>query len=239
MATLRVVSWNVRSLRDDRSAVAAVLRELAPDVVCLQEAPRFLRWRHALAELARRSGLLVAGGGRTAGGPALLTALRVDVVETREVLLPRTRGLHQRGVAAAHVRVHGVPLLVASTHLGLDAAERSRHAGEVLDLLAHEVATRPAAGPPVVLGGDLNETADGPAWRALLSRGLRDAFAEAPSGGGPTFPARAPRRRIDAVLVDPRLELLGAGVPPIEGLVLAAASDHCPVVADVVLPARP
>ena len=60
---LRVLSYNVRGLRDDRQALAEVVRAADPDVVCVQEAPRFLRWRSTCAALARTSGLVVVGGG--------------------------------------------------------------------------------------------------------------------------------------------------------------------------------
>lgn len=36
---LRVVSYNIHSQRDDAAALAAVVREAAPDVVIVQEAP--------------------------------------------------------------------------------------------------------------------------------------------------------------------------------------------------------
>ncbi|GMA89105.1 hypothetical protein GCM10025868_43550 [Angustibacter aerolatus] len=63
-ARLRVVAWNVRDLLDDRHAVAAVLRETAPDVALLQEAPRRF-WDHRrLRPVADRAGLLPVVGGR-------------------------------------------------------------------------------------------------------------------------------------------------------------------------------
>ncbi|MET0712639.1 MAG: endonuclease/exonuclease/phosphatase family protein, partial [Jiangellaceae bacterium] len=45
VVSLRVVTYNVRSLRDDRDALVRVIRGLSADVVCMQEAPRRLRWR--------------------------------------------------------------------------------------------------------------------------------------------------------------------------------------------------
>src|ERR1700722_15875969 len=98
---LRVLSYNVRSLRDDAQAVSTVIRSCNPDVVCVQEAPRFLRWRSKCAALARESGLVVVTGGRPAGAMLLLAALQVRVLEVADVLLSRKRGLHQRGVALA------------------------------------------------------------------------------------------------------------------------------------------
>ena len=96
---LRLMTWNVRSLRDDRAAVIRVIRACAPDVLFVQEAPRFLRAQSKLAALARESGLVVAAGGRPAAGVALLTTLRVDVDAPASHLLSKAPRLHQRGLA--------------------------------------------------------------------------------------------------------------------------------------------
>ena len=53
MTKLRVLSYNLHSLRDDRRALAEVVRGVAPDVAILQEAPRRFRWRQKSAPLAR------------------------------------------------------------------------------------------------------------------------------------------------------------------------------------------
>jgi endonuclease/exonuclease/phosphatase family metal-dependent hydrolase len=75
---LRVLSYNVRGLRDDRAALADVVRSVDPDVVCVQEAPKYLRWRSKCASLAREWGLLYVAGGGSTGGTALFAHLRVD-----------------------------------------------------------------------------------------------------------------------------------------------------------------
>ncbi|MHB2023074.1 MAG: endonuclease/exonuclease/phosphatase family protein [Mycobacteriales bacterium] len=84
---MRLLSYNVASLRAGRANVAATIRSYQPDVVAVQEAPRRLRWRSKCAALARESGLVVITGGRTAGGVLLLVALRVSVVETFQMRL--------------------------------------------------------------------------------------------------------------------------------------------------------
>jgi endonuclease/exonuclease/phosphatase family metal-dependent hydrolase len=223
-AQFRVLTYNVRSLRDDAAAVAAVVRACDPDVVFLQETPRFCRWRSKLAKLARECGLLYVTGGRTTGGVALLAHLRVDVDDLREGLLSKHAGLHQRGVAAAVVSRSGERLLVASTHLGLKAEERANHAGEVLTLL-HQV---PA--PHAVLAGDFNEPPGAPAWRAFQAGGLRDLGPES----GVTFPARAPRKRIDAILGSPGIAAGEYRV--VDDPLVERASDHRPVLAVLQVP---
>lgn len=228
--TVRVLSYNVRSLRDDSRAVARVIRSCDPDVVCVQEAPRFLRWRSKCARLARESGLLFVTGGRPAGAMVLLASVRTRVVHHEDVLLPKTRRLHQRGLAIAVFDVAGARFGVASMHLGLDPTERVRHAREITARLA----ALPA--PYAIVAGDLNETAGGAAWKEFTAR-FQDGYAVAPYGGAATMSARDPRRRIDAVFVDREVEVVRCGVPPAtEGADLRRASDHLPVLAELRVP---
>lgn len=77
MGTVRVVSYNIHGQRDDPAALVEVVRELEPDVLVLQEAPRRFRWRQRCAELARRFRLVYAVGGL----PALGNLILVDVRE--------------------------------------------------------------------------------------------------------------------------------------------------------------
>lgn len=220
---MRVLSYNVRSLRDDAAAVAAVIRACEPDVVMVQEAPRFLRWRSKCAALARQSGLLVVTGGRSAGAMLLLSHLRVKVLRAADIKLSKRPRLHQRGLAIAEVELGGERFTVASMHLDLDAGERLRHVGEVFTVLSGFT-------EPLILAGDVNETPGEPAWAALASR-LTDAFAVAGSGPGDTYSSGNPHKRIDAVFVDPRLEVLSCTVPRVDGV--ERATDHLPVLAEV------
>lgn len=132
-AVIRVLSYNVRSLRDDTEALARVIRACAPDLVCVQEAPRFFRWRKAAARLAAMTDLVMLSGGATAAGPLLLCSLRATVERTEDVLLPRTPGLHRRGLATAVVRIAGTRLGVVSCHLSLQGEERRAQAEAVLE----------------------------------------------------------------------------------------------------------
>lgn len=224
MVKLRVVAYNVRSLRDDRSAVIRVLRELDADVVCVQEAPRFFRWRSKCAALARESGLLYAGGGRTANGVAMLAAHRVDVSSVMEYRLSRTPRLFRRGVVAARIHKAGAWSTVASVHLGLDPDERPRHRREIVGVVDRYDS------PVTILAGDLNETPDMPTWKALVAD-FTDAGA---ADGAPTFSARNPRRRIDGVFVRGPATVQSCWV--VDGPDVEMASDHRPVVADLEVP---
>jgi endonuclease/exonuclease/phosphatase family metal-dependent hydrolase len=223
---LRVLTYNIRSLRDDRRAVAELIRSTTPDVVLIQEAPRFLRSRSKIAALARDSGMTVVTGGRPAAAMLVLARPELTRIATRNVLLPKTVGLHQRGIAMAVLAKDGLRFGVASIHLGLRAAERSRHA-ELVNAACAELADD----LPWVIGGDLNEEPGEPAW-TILADGRRDAWADAADQlGGPTSPSRSPRRRIDGVFCDQAFEVLMGGTPRGVDALVSKASDHRPVLA--------
>jgi endonuclease/exonuclease/phosphatase family metal-dependent hydrolase len=222
---LRVVTYNVHGLRDDLAALTRVVRDLDPDVLVVQEAPRRLRWRYRCAELARRCGLVCAAGGGPALGNLILVGLRVAVPEAWALRYPLTPGRHMRGAAFARCVVDRAPVVVAGTHLSLDGGERLAQAR----LLDAALAGLPEPAP-VVVAGDLNEPPDGPAWRLLAARRMDAARGDAT----PTFPAVGGRGRIDAVLVDPAIAVAGYRV--VSSTATARASDHLPVLADLDIP---
>lgn len=232
-AVVRVLSYNIRSMRDDTAALARIIRACAPDLVLIQEAPRFFRWRKAAARLAHATDLVYVTGGATTAGPMILSSLRPHVERTEDVLLPHTPGLHQRGFATAVFRIGGARLAAVSTHLSLDPAERRDQAGLLLDRVA-------AMGEPhVIAGGDINEPPDRPGF-SRLSATLQDAWATKPWGGEITN-MRPPYQRIDALFATPSVEILGCGVPhSLPGVTTAdlrAATDHLPVLAAIRVPA--
>ncbi|MEE1826000.1 endonuclease/exonuclease/phosphatase family protein [Streptomyces sp. BE20] len=231
---LRLLSYNVRSLRDDRNALVRVIRACAPDVVCVQESPRYWRPEGQAAWLARRTGtVILSGGGRIAAGPLLLGRPGVEVLAVHDRLLPKTRGLHARGFATALLRTAGAaPFTVTTCHLSLDADERYRQFGLLPEQLRY-------AGSGVV-AGDFNEHPDGPGWRMLAGR-LQDGYAVAPWGGEMTSVPDNPYQRLDAVFATPGVRVLACGVPHglpgVTGADLRAATDHLPVLAVLELPA--
>ncbi|REE99538.1 endonuclease/exonuclease/phosphatase family protein [Thermomonospora umbrina] len=230
MTPVRVLSYNIRSMRDDTAALARVIRGCEADVVCLQEVPRFLLWRAKRWRLARMTGLRVASSRREAG-LAVLAGPRGRVVHAAYHLLTPVPRLHRRGLALAVLEFDGTRLIAASTHLDLRSDARRRHTAEVIELLER---ARRRFGAPVVLTGDVNEEPGGPSW-TLLADAYADAYATAPRGAGHTYSSRDPRRRIDGVFADRRIEVIGCGVP--EAPALAAdyprATDHRPVLADL------
>jgi endonuclease/exonuclease/phosphatase family metal-dependent hydrolase len=238
MATVRVLSYNIRSLRDDPEAVARVVRALKPDVVCFQEVPRFMWWRWKRWRLARACGLKVAAG-RRACGLAVMTGPRMRRVGREFHLLTKVPDLHRRALAIAALEVteagRTTRLIAASTHLDLKDDPRRAHTAE---LIARLNRARSRFKAPVILTGDINEEPGGDCWNMLLT-GFQDAHAVAPSGETLTFSAADPQRRIDGVFTDPEVEIIGCGVPT-EGVTVAdypLATDHRPVLAELRLPA--
>ncbi len=188
-----------------------MLRDLQPDLVCVQEAPRLLGWRVSRELLARRAGLRPLTRARACGN-LLLAGPDVGLVSSGTVRLPHRPGLHRRAAAYAVVLLDGRELVLAGTHLDLEPAAR-------LDS-ARRVRTALPTGP-LVLGADVNDEPGSTAWAALA-----DGLIEV--GGGATFPARQPRRRLDALLVDPALEVVTGDV-----VSTGRVSDHLAVRADL------
>jgi endonuclease/exonuclease/phosphatase family metal-dependent hydrolase len=223
---LRVLTYNVRSLRDDAAAVSRVIRDARPDVACIQEAPRFFRWRSKCAALARRSGMVIVTGGRDAGANLVLSTLGVDVVATRDVLLSKNRGYHQRGVAMARLRHGGASFTVVGTHL--DGGSQPHQIGEL-----HRALTAFAPDDPAIVAGDINATPNMPGWVELTGRGS-DAFAVAGTGEGFTSNVTALTRRIDGIFADTGITV--HSVQTIDTHDVRIASDHLPVLAELELP---
>jgi endonuclease/exonuclease/phosphatase family metal-dependent hydrolase len=99
-----------------------------------------------------------------------------------------------------------------------------------LEMISEDAHRSPA---PVIVAGDTNMPTL--SWALAHWFGdYRDAFSEAGSGFGYTFPApRHPWMRIDRVLADPRFRVVGCHV------IQSPASDHFPLVADLELPSAP
>jgi endonuclease/exonuclease/phosphatase family metal-dependent hydrolase len=222
MTKIRVMSYNLHGLRDDRRALASVVREAAPDIAILQEAPRRFRWRQKSADLALDFELVIAGGGLPALGNLILTNLRVRAIEAWNVRFPLTPGRHMRGAAFVRCRVGRSTFVAAGSHLSTDATERPAQAA-LLKQHMDEVAE------PLVFAGDLNENSGGGAWR-MIADGLTDTAA---GDERPTFPATAARDRLDTIFADRRFTVLQYDV--IDTPLTRAASDHFPVIADLEL----
>lgn len=223
---LRVASYNLRGLKDDQHEAAAVVRSIDPDVLLLQEVPRYPGSSYAISSFAREAGLLWSGRTRLVSGTSLMTNLRVEATDSRDRRLRVGLRENPRSYTVASVRRTGGPWVsVVSVHLSLVGDQRVEHVRTVLQEVQDDPQVTPTG--PVVLGGDLNESADGPAWRLVADR-----LVEV-SDDRPTFPAARPHRRIDAVFGRGHSAAVPGDPSLLEGHDLAAASDHVPVWVDL------
>ena len=231
---LRILSWNICELRGDLPALIEATQDLDADVLLIQEAPRFVLPQARLDWFARRIDRQILVGGRFGRGLAILARPEVARQVIRRGMHPVSQQItdryatYPRGVAAVRLSVPGGGAVVVSgIHFALQVPNRERHARHVQRLVQ-------TAGAPVIIGGDLNETADGAARRVLAPL-LGDPAAISEH----TFPAASPDRRIDAVLTThgPRIREARAvrSTRTVPEERLAGASDHLPSLLDVSL----
>jgi endonuclease/exonuclease/phosphatase family metal-dependent hydrolase len=220
---LRAATFNIKHGTDragtvDLPRMSAACSGLQADVLAIQEVDRFARrtgYRDEMQVIARATGLQAVFGEaarrrwRTYGNVLLARGPITDV----EVLkLPRPNEGEQRVAILAQVSVNGLRLSVGATHLSFRAGEGEAQLQVVLDALARRDGPRLLLGD-LNLGPDVVEPALAAAGYAVVQT-------------GPTFPAGAPRTRIDFVAVA-GLEVLAASTPE------PGVSDHLPVVAEL------
>lgn len=222
--SLRIASYNLRGLKDDAALAAQVVRRIDPDVLLVQEAPRHPLASYALTQFARESGMLWSGRTRLLSGTTLLSSLRVDSTDAQDRKLRVGLRENPRSYTVATVRrAGGTPVTVVSVHLSLVAEQRVEHTRTVLAEIEAEVPDD----RPLVIGGDINEGSDGTAWGMLAGR-LTEV-----SDDRPTFPAAGARARIDAIFARGHQGVTPGDPALLEGLDLAAATDHLPVWVDL------
>lgn len=223
---MRIVTFNIQHGRGgdgavDCPALASYCAGLRADVLGLQEVDVRARRSGGVDQAAAVAGAAamtkVFGracrvGVRGAYGNALLVRGAAAAVE--EVALPRVARHEPRTAVLAQAHLPGGELSVAVTHLSVDPSESRRQ----LDAVLRALSERPL---PRLLLGDLNLVADDVA-AAIAAAGMSLADPTVPS-----FPAVAPRARIDHIAVA-GLDVVSVEVPP-----AAPVSDHRPVVAEV------
>lgn len=223
---MRVATFNVKHGDDgegrvDLRRLGAACASLGADVLAIQEVDRFARragFRDEMRVIARATGLQAVFGEAArrkwrSYGNVLLA--RGPITEVETVKLPRPSGGEQRVATLARVCVDGLALSVGATHLSFRKGEGAAQ----LEVLLSALAERDG---PRLLMGDLNIGPD-LAVPAMSAAGYTVAPTDA------TFPAGAPRTRIDFVAVS-GLEVVSASTPA------PGMSDHLPVVAEVRAP---
>ncbi|MFA9461353.1 endonuclease/exonuclease/phosphatase family protein [Thiohalorhabdus sp. Cl-TMA] len=229
---VRVATYNIhqgigRDRRRDPPRIASVIRNLGAGIIALQEVDTrqgSLPWVHEIDYLAEASGYTtVAGPTHTRFdyhfGNILLSAYPVDGIHHVDLSVYRRE---PRGALDVELRVHGEPLRVIATHLGLWPYERVRQVRWLLEHLG--------GGPtgPTVLLGDINEWFPWARSVRMLSR----VFGRAPAPAG--FPSAFPFLALDRIWAFPREGL--EAVRPWRSPLARVASDHLPVTAHFSFP---
>lgn len=228
----RVATWNIHACvgsdgRFDVPRVAAVLAGLDADIIGLQE----VDWRSPMHDgremldyLAGQLGMNAVEGPnlhdhRGRYGNGLLSRFNVMGHRQHSLAYP---GREPRGAIEATLECGAGTLRVFVTHLGLRLRERRAQ----VQTLRSVVDEGPSANATVLLG-DMNE------W--ISRRLMRRAFTPRPFARmltGRTFPSRFPCFPLDCIFVRPEpIEVNWHVVGTREARL---ASDHLPVVADVV-----
>jgi hypothetical protein len=164
VSSLRLLSVDARNFGRDRAALAAAIAAEAPDVVCVHGGPHLLRWRSISAAIARRAGLVVVTGGRTAGANLLLSTLGVDVCAVRDVRLTANTRWPVAGAALAALKAGGREFVLAAAELAGNAAQRSMQARELRSAIARLV----PGTPPVVVSVRDADRPGTATWQVLV-----------------------------------------------------------------------
>jgi endonuclease/exonuclease/phosphatase family metal-dependent hydrolase len=230
--SIRVCTYNIHTCigvdrRRDPDRIAAVLREIDADIVCLQEVdarPSTGRLADQWAYLAAAVGCrVILGAGiddhRRRFGNAILTRLPVRSAHSLDLTVAY---YEPRGAIDAELLVGERALRVIATHFGLRAAERRLQANRLMAALGESATANRRKPDAVLLMGDLNE------WRGrtgairLFDRRLGPSAAER------TFPSWLPVLALDRIYADGPAMLRDVSVyrSPLARL----ASDHLPLV---------
>jgi len=231
--SLRVLTYNIRHCKglDGRVSldrVASVIRSSGADLAALQEVDSFScrsglrRQAYVLGrELVmwsvygptRRTLRLPRFGNAILGKRRLLEAVQHRLPGEGE----------PRSLLGVKVESDRVELALFNTHLGLTVRSRGEQIARIVEVLQ-------GASGPFVLCGDFNCRPHAPELAPLYA--LAQDAAAVLGREAPTFPAGGPKVRIDYIFVSPHWSVRGIEV------LESDASDHLPVMAELVVPAE-
>lgn len=228
MRPLRVATYNIHSCiggdrRFDPQRVLAVIREMEPDIIALQEIGgdavnglEQLDFFSSSLEMTAIPGLKRPDSVPRHGNAILV---RGDVRRVNLVDLS-VRGREPRSAIECDLAASGSSVRLITTHLGLSSAER-RHQIERIHGLLHD-----APEMPTVLLGDFNIF--GRERRLLYGIG-----APKPLPVLRSFPARRPLMSLDRIWTTPNAHL--AWIELHRTRLSRMASDHLPLIAGIIL----
>lgn len=234
--TLRIVTYNIHKCRgmDARvrpERVAAVLAELDPDIVALQEVVRGKREKDQLVVIAKAVGAKHYRFGATRKyrgadcGNAIISKLPIISHETYDITASRVR----RGCLRADIDIGdigGRTLRLFNAHLGTGLFERRKQAQM---LIAEKMLNNPKFYGSRIMLGDFNEWTRGLTTRLLkahmISADLRPFMRRTR-----TYPGIAPFMHLDHIYFDPAFQLTNVVLCKTREAKLA--SDHLPLMAE-------
>jgi endonuclease/exonuclease/phosphatase family metal-dependent hydrolase len=230
-ATVRLMTWNIhgalgRNKRFDLARVVELILLHKPDIVALQE----IDSRRGAAGGNPFDILQKAIGSHGVGaktittadgdyGQALFSRWPIRSSEVRDISFPERE---PRRAIRGDIETPAGPLRIIATHLGLSLGERRSQAAALLELIGDVAAT-------TVVLGDFNDWLWAGSVRKVLARALPGRTRHR------TFPSICPLLHLDRIYCRPREALVGGYTDP----AARAISDHLPVIADVVVKARP
>lgn len=252
---LRVMSYNMHAGTGqdnvfDLDRLAAAIEAERPDVVALQEVDVHWATRSDYVDeaswLARRLRMRVFFGPIYTLPPdrpevpdappreyglAILSRHPILAAENHKITrlstqVPDPAPELAPGFPEIVIGVRGVRVHVYDTHLDFRADPAVRRA-QVADMLA--IMNEQPGG--TILAGDFNAAPDAPELAPLWSE-VSDAMTRSGGPDLPTYPADVPAQRIDYVTTAPEIAVRRVWVPQ------TTASDHRPVVADLLVPRR-
>ena len=217
---LRVVSFNCGG---GQSAALEEIRALAPDIICLQEAPAEEEVAAFCRELFGEKGSYVwdIDTGIIAGGPAIRLG-HPGRAPFFSILRAEAPGAGEVDIVSAHLYTSDPRTDFWNPACWREQRRaRKRQLGQMRTLAA--CLTPPA---PVIVAGDFN-VPQGDRIFSLLPAGFRDTFAEQGRGLGNTALNDLPLLRIDQLWVSGDFETVRSFA------VRSRVSDHRMVVSDI------
>ncbi|MDB6131340.1 MAG: Endonuclease/exonuclease/phosphatase [Verrucomicrobiales bacterium] len=244
---IRILTYNIHGClgmdgRISPQRIARVLQLYNADVIALQEVDlgRSRSGGHDQAKMiADDLGMFMQFcptviRGDEQYGHAVLSRFPVEVVQYG--LLPSGPGektREPRGAIWVIIRDGSVPLHLVTTHLGLGIRER---AAQMNELLGGKWLGRIPADEPILFCGDFNMLPDTLPYRVVTER-LRDVQKELKNFKPiKTFAALAPISRIDHIFLSDHFTVSKVQVP--RNSMTRVASDHLPLISDIVYHAR-
>jgi endonuclease/exonuclease/phosphatase family metal-dependent hydrolase len=232
---LRVMTFNIhhgegRDRQINLERIAALIKQEKADIVALQEVDKGVgrtARRDLIAELAALTGMtgVFSNNFHFQGGQygnAILTRFPVLDRKNTHYLMLNTN--EQRGVLQLVLDAHGKKVLIMDTHIDYRPQDEERllNVAELRQIVA-------STKLPVIICGDFNSTPESRPHQ-LMSRFVSDAWELSGKGPGFSFPSGRPDRRIDYIWISTNsIAPVNIWVPVTE------ASDHCPVVAELIL----